>query len=84
MRSLASIDDIKVGMPQTLANLLEQNNADLPTYEAAQFAWANEKWGSFVVLSTDEEDGLRQGKYVLILGTNMFKVETFERKEVFK
>lgn len=84
MGSLPTVDDIKAGMPPNLANLLEANGAELATWELAQFILENKQWGNFVVLTTDEEDGLRQGKYVRILGENMFKVETFVREEVIK
>jgi hypothetical protein len=84
MRSITSIDDIKMSMSLNLIALLEQNSADLPTWEAVQYAIINEQWGGFVVLTTDEEDGLRQGKYIRILGQNMFKVETFTREEVVR
>jgi len=84
MKSIADIDDIKLNLSPNLSALLEQNNADLPTWEAVQYAIVNEQWGSFIVLSTDEEDGLKQGKYVRILGQNMFKVETFTREEVVR
>jgi hypothetical protein len=82
MSSITSVDDIKVSMPQRLAALLEANDVDLPTWELAQFIYDNERWGEFVVLTTDEEDGTREGKYVRILGKDMFKVETFTREEV--
>lgn len=84
MSSLPTVDDIKSGLPPTLANLLESNHVDLATWEMAQFILENKQWGNFVVLTTDEEDGLRQGKYVRILGDNLFKVETFAREEVIK
>jgi hypothetical protein len=84
MRSIPKVDDIRLSLPQGLVSLLDQNDADLPTWEASQHAYDNEQWGSFVVLSTDEEDGLRQGKCVRILGKNIFKIETFTREEVFK
>jgi hypothetical protein len=84
MGSLATVDDIKAGMPPQLANLLEANDADVATWEHAQFIIENEEWGSFVVLKTDAEEGLRQGKYVRIMGPTMFKVETFARAEVVK
>lgn len=84
MGSLSTIDDIKVGLPTNLATVLEANSADLPTWENAQFIYENKRWGSFVVLATDEEEGLRQGKYVMILGENLIKVETFAREEIVK
>jgi len=84
MGSLTSLDDVKASIPPQLANLLEANRADLPTWEAAQFILEAKQWGNFVVLNTDEEDGLRQGKYVRILGESLYKVETFVREEVLK
>jgi len=84
MGSLPTVDDIKAGLPAPLANLLEQNDVDLSTWEMAQFILENKQWGNFVVMQTDEEDGLRQGKYVRILSETMFKVETFTREEVIK
>ena len=84
MGSLVTIEDVKVSLPANLATILESNDADLASWEAAQFAIENKKWGSFVVLKTDEESGLRQGKYVRILSETMFKVESFTREEITK
>ena len=82
MKSLVTIDDVKIGMSSQLVELLELNNADLATWESVRFIIDNKMWGMFVVLSTDEESGLRQGKYVRLLGENLYKVETFTREEV--
>lgn len=84
MASIIKIDDIKLGLPDKLVGVLEANDADLATWEAVQFIYENKRWGEFVVLSSDEEDGLRQGKYVTILGDNMLKIDSFEREEVTK
>ena len=84
MASLLTIDDIKLSLPESLKIILEKNNADLPSWESAQFIIENKLWGNFVTLTTDDDDELQHGKYVLILGENMFKVETFERQEIIK
>ncbi|MFA6050912.1 MAG: hypothetical protein WC761_07030 [Candidatus Paceibacterota bacterium] len=84
MTSIASVDDIRLGMPKALGDLLEGNNADLPTWEAAQFILENKFWGDFVVLTTDHSGGARQGKYVRILSESMFKVDTFFREETLQ
>jgi hypothetical protein len=78
-RSVVSIDDIKVSLPEKLVGILENNGADLPTWEAVQFNHENKQWGSFVVLSTDTIDGEKTGKVLKILGENLFKVEAFSR-----
>lgn len=81
MVSIMTIDDIKLGLPVNLTGILEKYGADLATWEHAQFIYENKKWGEFVVLSSDVESGTRQGKYLQILGENLYKVNTFSRKE---
>lgn len=81
MPSLLTIDDIKTNIPSPLATILEGVDADLPTWEAAQFIVENKFWGDIVVLTTDHGGGSRQGKYVRILGESLFKVDTFYNEE---
>lgn len=82
MSSLVSVDDLKNSLPVNLVKILESNQADLPTWELAAFVYENKQWGEFVVLSSDVESGLRQGKYVRILGENLFKVDSYAREEI--
>lgn len=82
MTSLVTIDEIKSSVPEGLRILLETNNADLATWEAVQFIFTSQSWGQFVVISSDLEEGIRQGKYVRILGENLFRIESFTRNEV--
>lgn len=84
MGSLVTIDDVRSCLPIDLVRILEASQAELSTWENAQFIIDNQQWGSFIVLATDEEAGLRQGKYVRILGANMFKVDSFAREEIIK
>ena len=84
MISIVNIEDIKHSIPQNLSKILESNMADLPTWEAAQFYYDNKLWGNFVVLNSDYEGESRQGKYVQIIGENLFKVSNFSREEYVK
>lgn len=84
MVSIVSIDDIRASLPERLVDILTVNGADLPSWEAARFIYENAQWGGYVTLSTDVEGDVRQGKYVRILGTNLFSVDTFIREEVVK
>ena len=84
MGTLVTIDDIKASLPEGLVSILEKNQADLPSWEAAQFIYENQQWGNFVLLTTETEGSIKQGKYVRLLGERIFKVETFERDEVIK
>jgi len=82
MTSLITVDDIKPSLPEGLRALLESNHADLATWEAVQFLIANQQWGNFVVVSSDVEEDVRQGKYVRIMGESLYRVESFTRNEV--
>jgi len=86
MNSLITIEDVKACLPPKLAGILEANDVDLPSWEFAKFIYQNAQWGSFVVLSTDEDadTGSREGKYLRILGENMYSVENFTREEIVK
>jgi hypothetical protein len=82
MQSITGIDDIKNSLPERIANVLDLNNADLPTWEAVQFILKNKQWGNFVVMTSDTEGSTKQGKYIRILGENLFEIESFSREEV--
>lgn len=82
MTSIVTIDDVKNSLPKNLADILERNNSDLSTWEAAQFVLENKHWGDIVILAQEEESGTRQGKYVRLMSETFFKVETFSREEV--
>ena len=79
--SILSIDEIKISLPKNLVDILERNNVDQSTYELANFIVENKKWGEIVILSHEEEGDVRHGKYVRVLGENLFKVDNFTREE---
>jgi len=84
MSSIITVDDLKSSMPPRLVELLEGNDADLPTWEAVKYIYDNKHWGEFAVLTTESDSGVRTGKFVRMLGENMFDVGGFEREEVAK
>lgn len=84
MKSMLSISDIKASLPEQLTAVLENSQADLPTWEAVQFIIETQQWGNFVVLTSDTEGDVKQGKYIRILGERLFKIETYTRSEVIK
>lgn len=81
-QSIATIDDVRASMPEQLAAILDRAGADLATWEAARFCLDEQRWGDFVVLTSDAVEGSRQGKYVRVLGPSLFKVDTFTREEI--
>jgi hypothetical protein len=80
--AILTIDEIKAGIPPNLSKVLEINNADLPSWEMASFFYENKMWGNFVVLNYEYESGTKTGKYLQILGENLFKVNSFSRSDV--
>lgn len=82
LASIITIDDIKASLPANLVDILERNNADLPSWEQAQFILEQKKWGEFIVLSQEDEGSTRQGKYIRLMSETFFKVETFSREQI--
>ena len=82
MTSIIKVEDIKLSLPANLSDILERNNADIATWEQAQFILENKHWGNFVILAQEEDLGTKHGKYVKIISETFFKVDTFSREEV--
>jgi len=84
MRSVKTLDDIKLCLPPRLTAILDTNAADIASYEAAQYIMETAAWGDTVLLSVEEESDIKQGKYVRILSENLFKVDTFTSEIIVK
>ena len=85
MSSILTVSDIKSSLPEQLCVILENNAVDdVSTWEAVQHIYENKQWGNFVVMTSDTDGSLKQGKYVRILGEKLFKVETYTRDEVIR
>jgi hypothetical protein len=81
MKSIIKIEEIKPSLHSNISSILEANNCDLPTWEAALFIVENKQWGSYVVLSKEAEGDEVHGKFIRIFGETLCKVESFTRKE---
>lgn len=79
--SLVKIDDLKKSLPQNITAVLDSHDAPLPLWEQAQFIIDNCEWGQIIPLSVDIIDGMRQGKYLKILGVTLHKVESYTIEE---
>lgn len=80
--SVVTIDDVKHSIPQNYATILEQNHADLPTWQQVAWILEEKRWGSVVILTSEYIDGTRQGKILNILGETIFKVSNFTNETV--
>ncbi len=81
MKSLKTIEDIRLTLSEQLAAVLQANDADLSTWLAVEFIIENKRWGEHVVISRDTDSGISQGKYIRLLGEGLFKIETYMRDE---
>lgn len=80
--SLITKEELKLSIPPNLCKILEINDVDLPTWEMASFFYENKLWGNFVILNSEFEGSSKTGKFLQILGENLFKVNSFTREEV--
>jgi hypothetical protein len=82
LNSVVTVEDVKAVMPQQLSAVLEQNNADLPTWQQTAWLLEEKKWGTSLVLTSEYIDGTRQGKLLTILGEALYKVTSFTNETV--
>jgi hypothetical protein len=81
-KSIRSIEDIKSGLNSKLCEVLERYAVDLPTWEIVEDIVESEEWGKAVILSSEENAGSVSGKYLKVLSSAVFRVESYEREEV--
>ena len=79
--SVVTEADIKLGLPEKIVTILESYSADLATWEQAQFIIDNQKWNSFIILTSDTFENKIEGKLLRILGETFYKVEVFSRED---
>ena len=84
LSSITTIDDIRHSLNSDLVDILEAYNADIATWEMAQFMLEQKIWNKPVILKKEESDGVVHGKNLLILDPVRFKIESFSKKCVIK
>ena len=75
--SVTTIDDIRVSLPDKVCAVLDSYSVDVATWEAVQFIIENQQWGEKVVLTREDIKGESTGKHLIILGSSLFKVQSF-------
>lgn len=81
LMSLPTIEDIKLELPDKLVGLLERHVCELPVWQEAKFILEHNLWGRTIILTREHEGDLVMGKFVIVLGREIYKVETFERND---
>lgn len=77
-RAILTLDDIKTSLSANLVKIMQQYELDNTQWEQAKFIVENEKWGEHVILTTEVVENTKHGKYVNILGKELFRIETYE------
>lgn len=75
--SVSKIEDVMYMVPEDIRGVLNNYNADLPTWEQAAFALQNKIWGTSITLTKDVLENETQGKLLSLEGPGKFKIETF-------
>jgi hypothetical protein len=75
--SQLSISDLKHSIPDSLFELLQTYNRELPDFEYSEFILEQERWGKYIILTREEINGDVQGKLVRFISHDKFRVESY-------
>jgi hypothetical protein len=75
--SQLSVSDLKHSIPDSLFELLETYDRELPDFEYAQFILERALWDKYVILTREEINGDIQGKLVRFISHDKFRVESY-------
>lgn len=78
---LPKIEEIKTQLPKQLVDILESYKCELHVWQELKFIFDEQKWGKTVLLTKETDGDFSVGKYVLVLGTNFFKVDSFSTED---
>lgn len=81
LRTLANIEDIELELPEKLSGILKRHECELHIWQEARFILQHKLYGRFLVLEKEKEGSTVIGKALMIFGSSIFRVETFEREE---
>jgi hypothetical protein len=72
------IGECKLQIPnQKLVSAIEKYECGLPTWQEISFVLENKQWGTPVILTKEVDDGVVSGKFLLILGEQLFKIDAY-------
>ena len=84
MRSVTTIEEIEMSLPEDLTSLLKSYECTLPTWEHAKFILDEDEWGTKIILTRDIIEDEVQGKILTIQKRNKFVLENYINREVIK
>jgi len=76
-RSILTIDDIKLMLPEDLSRVLSTYDCGLPTYENAKYILDHQMWGEKLILTRENTGDEITGKVLFFESTERWRLETF-------
>lgn len=76
------IEEIKASLPEKLIGLLIKYDLDTPTWQQIKFSYENEKWDKPVILYRETQGEDSQGKYLLLAGKMLWRIESFSTEDI--
>ena len=81
LRSVTTIDEIKIFIPADLRNLLETYKCELPIWEHIKFCIDESRWGDKVILTRETIENEITGKILTIVSRDKFTLESYLSRE---
>ena len=72
-----TIEDISLYLSDDLTQLLRSYECDLATWQMTQWIIENNNWGSEIIIDKKEFEDRIEGKILVFVEKNRYKVETF-------
>jgi hypothetical protein len=69
-------------LPEKLVGLLSRYDLDTATWQQIKFNYENEKWDRPVVLHKESYGEDLQGKYLLMAGKTLWRIESFSTEDI--
>ena len=82
LRSVTTLEEVKMSVPEDLASLLTTYECELPVWEHARFAINEKQWGTKIILTRDLIEDESQGKMLTIQSESKFLLENYISREV--
>jgi len=81
LRSVTTIDEIKIFIPADLRNLLETYKCELPIWEHIKFCLDESRWGEKVILTRETIENEITGKILTVVSKDKFTLESYLSRE---
>lgn len=81
-QTVLTVEDIKMSLPDKVSHILDSYNCDISTWEHVEFLFANEMWGTEIILKKEENEESTNLKILQINGSDKIRIKTANRKDV--